>query len=94
MDCRSWWRQIGWRVLLPAVLHFSPLPPACPAAATTGHPSPHHPPSILHTGGDQIRILNWVFRRGALAANVDYPYLGINDFCRTDVAQKTFKGAA
>jgi cathepsin L len=43
-------------------------------------------------GGDQIKILNWVFRRGALAAQADYPYQGINNFCRTDVEQKRFKG--
>ncbi|PSC69765.1 Counting factor associated D [Micractinium conductrix] len=43
-------------------------------------------------GGDQIKILNWVFRRGALAAQADYPYQGINNFCRTDVPQKHFKG--
>ncbi|KAI3428334.1 hypothetical protein D9Q98_006714 [Chlorella vulgaris] len=43
-------------------------------------------------GGDQIRALNWMFKRGGLASQADYPYQGINNFCRTDVAEKKFEG--
>lgn len=68
------------------------------SSLTPQQPSP--PPPRLHArccpplpaGGDQVRILNWVFRRGALATQADYPYQGINNFCRTDVTQKRFKG--
>ena len=33
-----------------------------------------------------------MFRRGGLATQADYPYEGINNFCRKDVGDQGFKG--
>jgi hypothetical protein len=54
--------------------------------------APSTPLPALRAGGDQIRALNWALHRGGLATQADYPYQGVNNFCRTDVAQKRFKG--
>ena len=43
-------------------------------------------------GGDQGRAFDWVFQHGGLARNEDYPYRGVNDFCKKDVDEIKFKG--
>lgn len=56
----------------------SPLAAAFPSAnvhcCRAASPAPRAAPPACTAGGDQIRILNWVFRRGALATQADYPY--------------------
>ena len=49
----------------------------------------------LRAGGDQIRALNWMFKRGGLAPQAAYPYQGVNNFCRRDELQEEqFKGGS
>ena len=43
-------------------------------------------------GGDQDRALTWALNRGGMASLDDYPYRGINDFCRRDVQKVPIKG--
>lgn len=52
------------------------MPPCCGARLHGSCQQASCPPALSPgaAGGDQIRILNWVFRRGALATQADYPY--------------------
>jgi hypothetical protein len=43
-------------------------------------------------GGDQGRAFDWVFKHGGMARNEEYPYRGINDFCKADVDVVEFEG--
>ncbi|GAB4818605.1 hypothetical protein N2152v2_005651 [Parachlorella kessleri] len=43
-------------------------------------------------GGDQGRAFDWVFQHGGLARNEDYPYRGVNDFCKKDLSEIKFQG--
>lgn len=54
------------------------------APKTRPRPGPH----------PQGRAFDWVFQHGGLARMEDYPYRGINDFCKTDVQEIKFEGEA
>ncbi len=43
-------------------------------------------------GGDQIRAFHWIFEKGGMASAESYPYIGINNFCRTDAELVKFTG--
>ena len=43
-------------------------------------------------GGDQDRAIAWALRRGGLPALADYPYRGVNDYCRGDVPKVPLPG--
>ena len=39
-------------------------------------------------GGEQDQALAWVLKHGGVAAAADYPYRGVNDFCRHNITSK------
>ncbi|KAL6776200.1 hypothetical protein ACKKBG_A20235 [Auxenochlorella protothecoides x Auxenochlorella symbiontica] len=45
-------------------------------------------------GGQQVAAMDWIFANGGLAAQADYPYVGVNDWCKKDVPKKAFTGKA
>jgi cathepsin L len=40
-------------------------------------------------GGEQDTALEWALQRGGVAALADYPYKGVNDFCRSSTGSTT-----
>lgn len=60
---------------------------------------PTHPFTLSYLalrppGGQQVAAMDWIFANGGLAAQADYPYVGVNDWCKKDVPKKAFTGKA
>lgn len=79
--------------------HHHPPPPKQTRARTncTRTAMPPLPPFLQVDnhgcyGGDQGRAFDWVLRHGGLARNEEYPYRGINDFCKRNVSEVKFTG--
>ena len=79
--------------LLAAVGVDSPTTRFCPPSSPSLRRCPPALP-CLPAGGDQIRALNWMFKRGGLALQAAYPYQGVNNFCRKDLQEEHFKGGS
>lgn len=43
-------------------------------------------------GGEQDRAFAWALQRGGMAPQADYPYKGVNDFCRHNVTRVPING--